>query len=236
MIDTVSTWSNTLEQLKNQLTASIYNAWLRGATARSDDGENWTIYANRYAVAWMETQLFRPIHQALSEQAGRPVTIVFEIKESQPQQHPLLPDAAPPPPDIELPDFTFPGFEIPKANFLQVPNELIDQVFPYVRPSIVILVITTMRQTIGTIEGYGKSRPEWPTNHAHTRRLCNFGKATVYTAIWEARAMGLLVQRIPANDELPDLRRQAKIKVVYTLRPRWLDEPIDYPTTPKPRR
>lgn len=87
---------------------------------------------------------------------------------------------------------------------------------------------------------HGRKR-EWVVTHQIVRMCCNFGRAACYTAIWEARAAGLLKYRELQFGERQQLVKLERItarhdEVVYGLSPRWQGEAIDVPAGEKPRR
>lgn len=241
-------WQATCSELEHQMTKATFNSWLKGANLLEATEEVFRIgVKNDYARDWLENRLVETIDRALSQVAGRPLHAVFvvQLDENLPAQQPLLAIAETPPPGIDLPDYQFDGFEAPKANFVQIPHALIDEVLPHVRPTVGVLILVVFRRTVGVIiHQDGSRKKEWITTYRDMALAANIGSmATTRVAIWEARAMGLMVLREiedPVERKLliqqEQLAGTQQSQLVMGLRPRWRGEPVDYPTDPKPKR
>lgn len=240
------TWQAALRELEQQMTKGNFNTWLKDTQLLSAAGNEWTIAVrDDYAAEWLTNRLAPTIGRTVAALTGQPVALRFVVRntQDQPGQAPLLLDyedaPTPPKPDYPLPEIQYAGIsEDTWGSFTQLPNDLLDLALPYVRPTTCMLILVTFRNTLGTIiSKRGDKRQEWATSIEDARRQANIGRASIYTALWEARAMGFLIQRrIFDPTERRRLSQQAKITVEFTLRPRLADEDVDYPTEPKPRR
>jgi chromosomal replication initiation ATPase DnaA len=240
------TWQAAKSELELQMTKATFNSWLSSAELVGVAGNEWQIAVrNDAAREWVENRLAQTISRALASIIGHPVALRFLVRDTEhkPGQAPLFLDyedaPAPPKPAYQLPDIQYAGIsEDTWGNFTQIPNDLLDLALPYVRPTTAILILVTFRNTLGTITSKrGDRRHEWPTSIEDARRQTAIGRASIYTAIWESRAMGFLIQRrVFDPTERRRLSQQAKIKVEFTLRPRLADEDVDYPDEPKPQR
>jgi hypothetical protein len=239
------TWQAALSELETQMTKGNFNTWLKDAQLISVAGNEWNIAVrDDFAAEFLANRLASTVSRAVTAIAGHPVALRFVVRntEHKPGQAPLLldyEDAPPKKPNYPLPDIQYTGIsEDTWGSFTQVPNDLLDLALPYVRPTTCMLILVTFRNTLGTIiNKRGDRRQEWPTSIQDARRQTAMGHASIYIALWEARAMGFLIQRRVFDPaERRRLGQQAKIAVEFTLRPRLADEDIDYPTEPKSKR
>jgi hypothetical protein len=140
-------------------------------------------------------------------------------------------------------DYIFGGFDELKSNFVQIPHVLIDEVLMHVRPSVSVLVLATMRHTVGVlIHKDGSRKKEWFTTMRHLTAATGIRSVnTAKLAIWEARQMGLVVY-----EEITDEKERGAImkreglygargtQALFSLRPRWRGDWMDFPEEPRP--
>ncbi len=140
-------------------------------------------------------------------------------------------------------DYEFDGFDELKSNFVQIPHVLIDDVLVHVRPSVAVLVLVTMRQTVGVlVHKDGSRKKEWFTTMRYMMAATGIRSLnTAKLALWEARRMGLLVcEEIEDEEERAAIMKREGMhgardsQVLFALRPRWQDEVIDRPEEPRP--
>ena len=223
------------------MTRATFSTWLKDANFIEVIDDTFRIgVRNEYARDWLQNRLVETINRTLSAIVGRPVTTVYIVTPDVPLQRPLLPISGSnqPPSGIDWPAYQFDGFEATKANFVQIPHGLVDEVIPHVRASVGVLALVTFRRTVGiVIHQDGSRKKEWPTTYRHLMMATGIESInTARLAVWECRAIGLLVFReITDERERKQLVRQEQLnarqksQVVFTLRPRWRGERIDYP-------
>lgn len=240
--DPAEIWQTTLTDLKDQMSGN-FNVWLSDAKLLSVAGSEWQIAVRDEMVReFVAAHLAPSISRALAHHTDQPFSLRFVVRNPDQPSQPLLlhlEDGPPPRPTYPLPDVQYPGIgEDTWGSYSQLPNDLLDLALPYVRPTTCMLILVTFRNTLGTIVNKrGDRQQEWPTSVEDARRRTVMGRASIYTALWEARAMGFLIQRhIYDPTERRQLSQKTKITVEFTLRPRLADEAIDYPTEPKPKR
>lgn len=237
-------WEQVLGELRFQMPRVTFDAWLEGTVCREvGAGRVVILVANGYAKEWIDNRLNVVISRVVSALAGEPLRLETVVKSSSmPVQASLFDEALGGGDSGNGVSASFAGFEIPKSNYVQVPHIFIDQVLPFVRPTVSMLVMVTLRQTFGVLLSAYERKREWITTHTLTRQACNFGRAAMYTALWESRASGLLIYRQILEPERRDVLRAERIavtrfdEVVYGLRPRWVGDPVDFPEEDKPRR
>lgn len=141
-------------------------------------------------------------------------------------------------------DYEFDGFEELKSNYVQIPHVLIDDVLVHVRPSVAVLTLVTMRQTVGIlIHQDGSRKKEWFTTMRYLMAATGIRSVnTAKLALWEGRNVGLLVyEEITDEEERAAIMKREGLhgardsQVLFSLRPRWRDEVIDRPEEPRPR-
>jgi len=243
-------WVYVMDELKCTMMKSIFDTWLRGMRLQGFR-ENVMVISvkNDYAKDWIENRLALVIGRTCSTIWETSLELEFNVCREEPVQLAFVAQTvdtqgtAVPQPDIGLPAFSWVGFEGLKNNYTQVPNQLIDEVIPFISPTVGILVLATFRNTVGRfIDASANREDEWATTNRHICVACNIGRSSVYAAIWDARAMGLLVyRRVEEAIERKHLCRKWQLSIderqeVFTLRPRWTNEDPDYPDAPRPKR
>jgi hypothetical protein len=242
------TWQAVLKEAKLGMGSRTYDRWLTGSEGLAFDGGVLRVgVLNEYAREWLDKRLRGMVERVCETVTGTAVSLVFEVMVSEVQLP--LPGVvddngrSAAPPNMDYPEYQFGGFVAPRANYVQVPKDFIYLVAPNVRPTVTALVLFVLAETVGVVvDGCGNRRREWVTTYPQARLMLNFGYSTIYTAVWEARAHGLIVQRwIEDGGERRQLERKRGLKLhdrtgLFALRPRWADEPIDYPLEPKSKR
>jgi hypothetical protein len=78
MVDPGQIWTGTLQQLRLQMTAATFDAWLSGSQVLDQDGSTWVIGVRRAAaVDWLTQRLMPVVQRSLDYFAGGPTTIRF---------------------------------------------------------------------------------------------------------------------------------------------------------------
>ncbi len=74
------TWQATIRQLKNQMTLTTFNTWIKNTRLVAYSDDNYTIgVTNTYAKDWLENRLLGTIKKTLSNMAGNSVHIDFVV-------------------------------------------------------------------------------------------------------------------------------------------------------------
>lgn len=132
----------------------------------------------------------------------------------------------------------FQGFTSLSSNWSPVPDVFFTEVAPNADGVVIKLVAQVIKQTIGTFEDKRKNRrrEEWPTTNATSMKTAGINsKTSFHTALWDARASGYIILRELTDPvETEELSKKMGHICRYTLRIRYMDDPVDYPTTPRP--
>jgi len=241
-------WGVAIEELSWQVTKSVFHTWFKGMRLDGIDDERlYVSVANDFARDWLQNRLSFQISRMCCAVWGRNLELEFFVRAEEPLQLtfvqpnepvPKEPVETVAPPNKE--SFLWGGFEGIKANYTQIPNEFIQYVIPYVSSSVAVLVLMTFRYTVGEFsDRSGNREDEWVTTKKGVEVACNISRSSFYTAMWDARAHGLLIYR-PIEDDIErkHLCRKWKMTVekrqeMFTLRPRWHGEEVDSPDTPR---
>jgi len=243
-------WRVAMDTFELGMTKATFKTWFSGIKLEGfEEDAVFLSVVNEYALDWLENRLFEQVARVCSAIWQTKLIPKFFIRRDAPVQLAFVAQTvdtqgtAVPQPDIGLPAFSWVGFEGLKNNYTQVPNQLIDEVIPFISPTVGILVLATFRNTVGRfIDASANREDEWATTNRHICVACNIGRSSVYAAIWDARAMGLLVyRRVEEAIERKHLCRKWQLSIderqeVFTLRPRWTNEDPDYPDAPRPKR
>lgn len=215
-------WEKFQKELSLTLPKATYNAWLHGSRGVEWNGDCITVEViNGYAVDWLNSRLMGTIEKLFSEIAERLITVKFVAvvtpsittttitKKEVPAQ--------------TMPALLFNGFQQIQANYTQTPNELIDTILPYVKPTVGILIMVVFRHTVGTIlSPRGDRQHEWIATIRLVREVCNFSEKSCGMAIKEAVELNLITCREVTTDEW----KRAKIyprkgELVFAFSPKW---------------
>lgn len=72
-------WPDTLSILRTTTTKATFDTWLANTTATLDNDTLTVHVKNNYAIDWLENNLRKPIHRALTSTAGRELSIRYEV-------------------------------------------------------------------------------------------------------------------------------------------------------------
>lgn len=254
-------WNDILTELHLQLAKTTYEAHLARSRLVEIDPENRKLtvdLGSARSVEWVEHRLENVIHRVVSSFVGDPVDIEFVANghvTSEKTENPSVPDDGAKgsfvgavtnsdsvdeaPVDAEnprpSPDFT--GFQPISSNFTQTPDLFFDWVLPHAHGTVAKLVGAVIRQTIGTFvdKRHNRRREEWPANVTVVMKAAGINsRASLYSALWDARADGYLVMHQLDDDEAAELTDLCGYPVYFTLRIRYQDEPADYPEEERP--
>ncbi|MCA9910939.1 MAG: hypothetical protein KC519_19925, partial [Anaerolineae bacterium] len=96
-------WKTAYHQLELQLDRASFETWLRGASLLAVDGDVFVIgVRNEYAKEMLQHRLYRNVRRVLSDVAGRPVELRFELNKAPVQQVAAKEDAL-----VQMPLFQF---------------------------------------------------------------------------------------------------------------------------------
>jgi hypothetical protein len=237
-------WPQILDDLQHRLTRATFNDNLSGSRVVSFDGDEAVIgLRSELVVDWVENRLRTAIEQATEAVAGRPVTIRFVGGKTSPLtasdngQGASLSETGETTADLAetAPEFT--GFHPISSNYTQTPDLFYDWVLPYAHGTVTKLVGAVIRQTIGTFvdKRHNRRREEWPANITVVMKAAGINsRASLYSALWDARADGYLVMREVEEEEAKELADLCGYPVYFTLRLRYQDEPADHPEEERP--
>jgi hypothetical protein len=82
--DAGSLWRAVLSELQLQMPRATFETWLKSTTAQVDGDTLTVIAGNPYAQDWLDNRLRNPIERTVAGLAGRPLTIVFAAKATEP--------------------------------------------------------------------------------------------------------------------------------------------------------
>lgn len=246
-------WQQILEDLQHKLTRATFSGNLAGSSVQSVDGDEVVIALRNGLVAdWVENRLRPVIEQVAEDVAGRPIKLTFVggdpgVQTTRPlaassngqgasssESEETTPDLAGPESD-HAPEFT--GFHPISSNYTQTPDLFFDWVLPHAHGTVAKLVGAVIRQTVGTFvdKRHNRRREEWPANISVVMKAAGINsRASLYSALWDARADGYLVMRDVADEEAAELTDLCGYPVFFTLRLRYQDERADYPEDERP--
>lgn len=220
-------WEKAKKALSLVLPKSTFNAWLlssRGVEWSRDGNEIIVEVINGYAVDWLNSRLMGTIEKLFSEIEERSLTVKF-VAETSATLATLatLATSQEEVPAQTMPALLFDGFEQLRSNYSQIPNELIDNILPYVKPTVCILVLMVFRHTIGTIISKSDRQHEWVTTNRIVCETCSLSQKSCKTSLEEAVNLNLILFREVTQ---PDQIKKARIKprkgeLVYALAPKW---------------
>lgn len=226
-------WEKTKREIKLALPKTTYSAWIENSHAiKWNDNELHIRVVSTYAKEWIDNRLKKTIEEHLRNITSiSNAVIVTHPPEHNPKieiesVEPTKPDK-PTEPTTEL---QFNGFKKIKSHYTQIPNELIDNLIPHLKPATVILVITTFRKTVGVVHPKGERNKEWFSTHKATQKICGISETSCRTAIKEAVQIGLLSYReITDENERTKTVQKYSIEIaprelLYALKPAWIND------------
>lgn len=220
-------WQKTQNDLKLRLTKATFNAWIADSHALKwlGNGQLAISVKNTYAKEWLDNHLKGVIEESLRQTCNLPeATITIEVKPETPLTH--RPKQTITNNGAEPTNKAFNGFKKIKSHYTQIPNQLIDNLLPHLKPATVILVVTTFRQTVGKIISNNQRQTEWITTPKNTQTVCGLSETACRQAIREAIQLGLLECRNITDKERQKLLQEnslaaTKKELVYALSPAW---------------
>lgn len=253
-------WSEILTELKLQLARQTYDTHLsQSQLVDSDASERRLTVAlpTERSKEWVEHRLGTVIERVVVSFVGDPVDVSFVVAGNGQLEEILDPsvsvdgaggssdsgesksdsEVADQDAEEEYPSPEFTGFQPISSNFTQTPDLFFDWVLPHAHGTVAKLVGSVIRQTIGTFidKRHNRRREEWPANITVVMKAAGINsRASLYSALWDARADGYLVMRQLDDDEAQELSDLCGYPVYFTLRIRYQDEPADYPEEERP--
>lgn len=241
-------WSFVLSQLKATMTWGTYSSLFLGSTfieiRPDDDGlEAFVVeFADQSIVDTINARHEPRLTQMLSSIAQHPYRLeaVASASQSETPSQPTInpPDEGQSDTKEQPGGAAFQGFTSLSSNWSPVPDVFFTEVAPNADGVVIKLVAQVIKQTIGTFEDKRKNRrrEEWPTTNATSMKTAGINsKTSFHTALWDARASGYIILReLTDPAETEELSKKMGHICRYTLRIRYMDDPIDYPATPRP--
>ncbi|MBK9056183.1 MAG: hypothetical protein IPL78_36390 [Chloroflexi bacterium] len=126
----------------------------------------------------------------------------------------------------------------PKSDWTATPDTFFTHLAKHEDGSVTKLVAQVIFRTWGQFEDKKRQTRvwEWPVTMGVLHEVCGIkSRTSLYTAIWDARAKGYVIQRqLTDPEELVVFQERYGYKPVFTLRLRQRDDELDLPTTPRP--
>lgn len=201
-------WRVVLDQVQLQLTQATFDTLLRGSEVMDYEDGLFTVgVKGEHARDWLENRLVDMLARALGELCGGVVSVSFVVDRLSTAIYNVDRETA------VTNNYTFPGFEPMRTNFVQTPKQYFEHVIPAGPPVLAAFVGAVIAQTVGVIVNFHTSerREWWEASYSEIGRVCGIkSKASVGKAVRLARKLGYVVRGEGQFDYQYRLRRMGE--------------------------